>query len=51
MYDYYGGAGYDNVNFRWSAKRHDNATIVRVGLDQPQVGKTELPATYILFNP
>ena len=31
---------------RWSAMRSDSARIVRVGLAQPQVGNTELPATY-----
>ena len=30
---------------RWSESRMAKATIVNVGLAQPEVGKTELPAT------
>ena len=33
------------LRLRWSASRMANATMVRVGLEWPAVGKTELPAT------
>jgi hypothetical protein len=40
-----------NFVFRWSPRRSARATIVRVGLACPPVGKTEQPATNRLAVP